>query len=338
MRVSNDGRLRCPRVYMRARYALMLGLLAAGNAAAATAPEASYPVRPIRVLVGFPPGGAADVTVRLIAPKLTEAWGQAIIVDNCLGAGGTTAAEIAAHAAPDGYTLLSIGSSHAASAGLFTKLNYDPANSYAPLGLVAQVPQVLLVYPSLPARNVAELVALAKASPGKLNIASGGSGSVSHLAGELFKSMTRVNIVHVPYKGAPFAMADLITGQVQLMFASLAAGMPQIKSGKLRALGVTSAKRSPAVPEIPTIGEAGVKGYEATGWTGLLAPAGTPQPIVRKVNAGIVAAAKMPDVVNALRSQGAEPETSTPQEFGTYLKSEIAKWTNVIKEAGIRPN
>ena len=323
---------------MRARAALTLALLGAINAAVAAAPEASYPLRPIRVLVGFPPGGAADVTIRIIAPKLTDAWGQPIIVDNRLGAGGTTAADIAAHAAPDGYTLLSVGSSHAASAGLYTKLNYDPANSYAPLGLVAQVPQTLLVTPSLPAKNVAELVSLAKAAPGKLNIASGGSGSISHLAGELFKSMTGVNIIHVPYKGAPFAMADLITGQVQLMFASLAAGMPLIKSGKVKALGVTSARRSPSLPDMPTLAEAGVKGYEATGWTGMLAPAGTPQPIVAKVNSGIVAAAKMPDVISALRSQGAEPETSSPQEFGAYLKSEIAKWTKVIKEAGIRPN
>lgn len=326
---------------MRAKHVLVLSLITAGNAlpsVAALASETTYPTRPIRILVGFPPGGAADVMARIVGQKLTEAWGQAIIVDNRLGAGGTTASEIAAKATPDGYTLLMVGSSHAASAGLFAQLNYHPAASYAPIGLVAQVPQVLLVNPSLPAQTAAELVSLAKASPGKFNIASGGTGSTSHLAGELFKTMAGINIVHVPYKGAPLAMADLITGQVQLLFSSLTAGMPQIRSGKLKALGVTSAKRSPSAPEIPTIAESGVKGYEATGWTGMLAPAGTPQPVIRKLNTNIVTIVQMLDVVAAMRKQGAEPERSTPQEFGAYLKSEIAKWTKVIKDAGIRPN
>jgi len=306
------------------------------HAAGALAAEPVYPVRPIRVLVGFPPGGAVDVVARILGPKLTESWGQPIVVDNRSGAGGTTASEVAANAAPDGYTLLVVGTSHAASAGLYTKLNYDSANSYAPVGLIAQVPQVLLVNLSLPAKNVGELIALAKSTPDKLNVASGGNGSISHLAGELFKEMAGVKIVHVPYKGVALAMGDVITGQVQLIFSSLTGAMPQIRSGRLRALGVTSAKRSPSLPEIPTIDEAGLKGYEATGWTGMLAPTGTPPPVVNKLNAGIVAATKLPDVVTALRAQGAEVETSSPQEFGTYLRAEIAKWAKTIKAANIK--
>jgi tripartite-type tricarboxylate transporter receptor subunit TctC len=303
---------------------------------ASAAAEPAYPVRPVRVIVGFPPGGAADVVARIVGPKMAESFGQPFVVDNRTGAGGTTASELAAHAPPDGYTLLMVGTSHAASAGLYTNLNYDAANSFAAVARVAEVPQVLLANPSLPAKNVGELVALAKSAPGKLNIASGGNGSISHLSGELFKEMVGITLVHVPYKGASLAMADVMTGQVQLLFGSLASAMGQIRSGRLRALGVTSSRRSPSLPDTPTIAEAGVKGYEATGWTGMLAPAGTAEPIVSKLNGGLVAAVKTPEVIAALRAQGAEVAASTPQEFAVYLRAEIAKWTKTIRAANIK--
>ena len=310
-------------------------LIGAGVAFAA---EPQYPMKPIRVLVGFPPGGAADVVGRIVAQQLASVWGHQMVIDNRPGGGGNAASEVVANGNPDGYTLLMIGTSHAMNAGLFSKLAYHPSDSFAAVALVASVPQILVSSPSLPAKNIGELVTMAKASPGKLNFGSGGTGSASHLVGELLKSMTGADIVHVPYKGAALAMTDVIGGQIQLAFSSLPAAIPQVKAGRLKGLGVTSAKRSPSLPDVPTIAESGVPGYEATGWTGMLAPAATPPRIVARLNAEINTALKTPDVLAALSKQGAEPEGGSPQHFAKYLRSEIAKWTKVIRGAGIQPN
>lgn len=302
------------------------------------ASESAYPSKPIRMIVGFPPGGAVDILARIVGQKLTDAWGQQVVLDNRPGAGSTIAGEITAAAIPDGYTVLMITSSHAVSAGLYAKLNYHSVNSFAPVSLVATAPQLLSANLSLPARSIRELVSLAKASPGKLNFGSGGSGSTTHLAGELFKSMAGIDIVHIPYKGAALALTDVIGGQIQLAFTSLPGALPQVTAQRVKALAVTSAKRSPSLPEVPTIAESGFPGYEATNWYGILVPAGTPKEIINKLHAQVVKILQTPEVAAAITRQGAEPEVSSPQAFGAHLKSEIAKWTKVIREAGIRPN
>ena len=298
----------------------------------------TYPARPIHVLVGFPLGGAADVIGRIVTPHLAAAWGQPVVVDNRPGAGGNVAAEMTANAKPDGYTLLMIATSHATNAGLTTKLPFDPANSFAAVAMMASVPQVLVVGNSLPAKSVTELIALAKSRPGKLNFGSGGTGSATHLVGELFKSMAAVDIVHVPYKGVSFAVTDIMGGQLETAFSSLPAALAQIRSNRIRALGVTSVRRSPFMPEIPTIAEAGVAGYEATGWSGMVAPAGTPADVVARLNAVINAALKVPEVIADLAKQGAEPEGGSAAEFDRYLRKEITKWTKVIRDAKIEQN
>lgn len=314
-------------------------LRAAGCALlAACAPYAAgqaYPTRTIHVLVGFPVGGAADVIGRIVAPHLANAWGQPVVVDNRPGAGGNLAAELTANAKPDGYTLLMIATSHATNAGLSGKLPFDPANSFAAVAMMASVPQVLVVGNNLPAKSVTELIALAKARPGKLNFGSGGTGSATHLVGELFKSMAAVDIVHVPYKGVSFAVTDIMGGQLEMAFSSLPAALTQIRGNRVRALGVTSVRRSPFLPDTPTIAEAGVAGYEATGWSGMLAPAGTPADIVNKLNTAINAALKVPEVIADLGKQGAEPEGGSAAEFDRYLRKEITKWTKVIRDAKI---
>lgn len=324
---------------MKNRLTRVLALLVWGLVCFQTqASESAYPSKPIRMIVGFPPGGAVDILARIVGQKLTDTWGHQVVLDNRPGAGSTIAAEITATAIPDGYTLLMITSSHAVSAGLYTKLNYHSVNSFAPISLVATAPQVLSANLSLPVRSISELVSLAKASPGKLNFGSGGSGSTTHLAGELFKSMAGINIVHIPYKGAAPALTDVIGGQIQLAFASLPGALPHIGAKRVKALAVTSAKRSPSLPEVLTIAESGFPGYEATIWYGILVPAGTPKQVINKLHAQIVKIVQTPEVAGAITRQGAEPEVSSPQAFGTHLKSEIAKWTKVIREGGIRPN
>ncbi len=305
------------------------------NTSAQTLP---YPNRPVRVLVGFPVGGAADAVGRIIGPHLAAAGGQPFVMDNRPGAGGNLASELTANAKPDGYTLVMIATSHATNAGLTPNLAYHPTNSFSAVALVASVPQVLVVGNNVPAKSVNELIALARAKPGKLNFGSGGTGAATHLVAELFKSMANVNIVHVPYKGVGFAITDIIGGQIEIAFSSLPAAMSQIRANRVRALAVTSARRSRLMPELPTIAEAGVPGYEATGWTGMLAPAGTPPAILAQLNKEINAALKLPDVIAALAAQGAEPESSTPQEFDRYLREEVTKWTKVIREANIVAN
>lgn len=298
----------------------------------------SYPAKPIRFVVPYPPGGASDVTARIIGQKLSEAWGQPVIVDNRAGANGNIAAEQVAKAPADGYTMLmgNVGP-NAISPSLYTNLAYDVA-SFAPVTLTTTVPIVLLVNPSLPVTNVKELIAYAKANPNKLNFASAGNGSSNHLTGELFKSIAGIDIVHVPYKGDGLALTDVMGGQVSMMFTTVVSAMPHIKSGKLRAVAVASAKRIAAMPNLPTVAESGVPGFDSSSWGGILFPAGTPKEIIAKMHDAVVAILAMPDVKARLSSLGAEVVGNTPDEFGSYIKSETVKWGKVIKTSGASVN
>jgi tripartite-type tricarboxylate transporter receptor subunit TctC len=296
-----------------------------------------FPNKPIRLIVGFPPGGGVDIIARSISQRLGEKLGQPIIVENRPGAGGNIAAEQVAHATPDGLTLLvSAVSSLAISASLYKKPRYDLLRDLLPVAVVASVPNVLVVNPTVKANNVSELIALAKANPGKINFGSAGSGTTVHFAGELFKSMADVDIVHVPYKGAAPAMNDLLGGQVQIMFDFLSAASQQIKSGRLRALGVTSAKRSALLPNVPTIAEAGLPGYEVLGSFGVFAPAGTSMEIVQRLNHAIRDVVNLTDVKEQLVLYAATPEYETPEELALTLKAEVAKWARIVEKTGVR--
>jgi tripartite-type tricarboxylate transporter receptor subunit TctC len=304
-------------------------------ATAASAFAADYPTKPIRLVVPFAAAGTTDFLARAIAQKLGQNLGTTVIVDNRPGAGGNIGSDIVAKSDPDGYTLLlgTVGT-HAINASLYKKMPYDTVKDFAPITLVASVPNIVVVNPSVPAKSIKELLALAKSKPGQLSFASSGNGSSIHLSGELFKSMAGVDMLHVPYKGSGPAVADLVGGQVNLMFDNMPSSLPHVKSGRLRAIAVTSAKRSPAAPDLPTIAESGVPGYEAVAWFGVLAPAGTPPAIVKKLNAEIIKVLKSPDVAERLSSQGAEPVSNTPEQFSAYIKSEMAKWAKVIKASG----
>jgi len=303
---------------------------------AQVAPAQSYPSRPIRLIAPSSPGSGVDIVARIVGQKLSENLKQQVVIDNRAGAGANLGAEIAAKAAPDGYTLFMGTPAHAINTSLYRRLNYDIVKDFAPISLVTSGQYVLVVHPSLPARNVKELIALARARPGQLNYASAGNGNATHLAAELFKSLTKLNAVHVPYKGTGPALTDLIGGQVQLMFANLTAGLPHIKSGKLRALAVTGTARSPAAPDIPTMIESGVPGYTVTSWYGILAPAATSQEIITRLNGEIAKVMRSPDMKSRLAGEGAEPTSSTPAEFAAFIKAEIEKWGKVIRGAGIR--
>jgi len=307
------------------------------TALAATAPAAAqdYPNRPVRLIIPFPPGGSNDVVGRLVANQLSEKLGHKVFVDNRGGAGGVLGTEAAANAAPDGYTLLVVSIAHAVNPSLY-KLNYDPIKSFAPISIMATGPNVLAVNPTLPAKNVKELVALAKEKPGSIDYASAGVGSFQHLGGELFKLVAGVNLQHVPYKGGGPAMQDVIAGHVKVMFSSLVQTTPFIQSGQLRALGVGGAKRNPVLPDVPTIEEAGVPGYVADNWWGIVAPAGTPQPIVDKLYKDIQDVLKSPELTAAFAREGAAAVTMTAAEFGKYMEDEMAKWARVVKEGNIR--
>ena len=296
-----------------------------------------YPTKPIRLVVPFAAGGATDVLARLVGERLTASLGQQVVVDNRPGAGGNIGSDIVAKAEPDGYTILmgAVGT-HAINPSLYPKMPYDPVKDFAPVTLVASVPNVLVVNPEVPANSVQELIDLAKAKPGELNFASSGNGTSIHLSGELFKAMTGTDIVHVPYKGSGPAVTDLLGGQVQMMFDNMPSSLPHVKAGKLRALGVTSAKRSPALPEVPTIAEAGVPGYDATSWFGILAPAGTPEPVVTRLQGAIVQALGEPEMRQRMADLGAEPVGDTPAEFGQFIAAEIAKWAKVVNDAGVK--
>ncbi len=306
-------------------------------AAAALSPAAAqdYPNRPVRLIIPFPPGGSNDVVGRLVANQLSEKLGHKVFVDNRGGAGGVLGTEAAANAAPDGYTLLVVSIAHAVNPSLY-KLNYDPIKSFAPISIMATGPNVLAVNPTLPVKSVKELVALAKEKPGSIDYASAGVGSFQHLGGELFKLVAGVNLQHVPYKGGGPAMQDVIAGHVKVMFSSLVQTTPFIQSGQLRALGVGGAKRNPVLPDVPTIEEAGVPGYVADNWWGIVAPAGTPQPIVDKLYRDIQDVLKSPELTAAFAREGAAAVSMTTAEFGNYMEAEMAKWARVVKEGNIK--
>ena len=296
----------------------------------------SYPSKPIRLVLPYPPGGGTDVIARPLAQKLTEQLGQQVMVDNRGGAGGNIGMEFVAKSPADGYTLLfALTAQYAVNLSLYPKLPYDPVRDYAPISLLANAPYLLVVHPALPAKSVAELVALVKARPGQLSYSSSGNGSGAHLAGEMLRSLARVEIVHVPYKGAGPAMPDLIAGQVQLSFITYTAAGPHIKTGRLRALGVTTAKRSPTLPDLPAIGET-VAGYDSAVWYGFAAPAGTPPEIVSKLNAEVLRVLAAPDFRSRITLEAVSPIGSTPEEFGSFMKSEIVRWAKVVKDSGAK--
>ena len=318
-----------------AALAVTLTVSAAGFAQVASAQ--SYPTKPVRIVVGFAVGGVTDIMARIVAQKLGDSLAQQFVVDNRPGADTAIASEIVAKAAPDGYTLLMMGASYAVNAGIAKKLAFDPIKDFAGVALVATSPQVLVANLALPVKSVSDLVELARAKPGQLNFASSGSGSTSHLAGELLNLMAKINLTHVPYRGgSSVMMADVISGRMQLLFLSLPGALPQIKAGRVKGIAVTSTKRSAAAPDVPTFAESGVAGYEATSWNGVLAPAATPTLVVGKLNGEILRALRAPDVVDAMSRQGADPLGSTPAEFENYLKAEIAKWKKLISVSGAR--
>ena len=295
-----------------------------------------YPTKPVRVISGFQPGGGSDIVARLVSEKLTEAWGKPFIVDNRSGAGGTIAMTIAAKAPADGYTLLVISGSQITNAAFVTKVPFDLLKVYAPITQATSGPYLLVVNPSVAARSVKELIALAKAKPAQMNYASTGTGSFAHLGMELFKSLTGTDMVHVPYKGSGPALVDLVGGQVEVGLPSAPSAMPHVRSGRLRALAVTTLERSPLLPELPSVAESGVRGYSVDSWYGFVAPAGTPQAIVKKLNAEIVKIVASPAVAGYLAKEGAVPKGSTPAELAQTIKAELEKWGKVIASARIK--
>lgn len=311
-------------------------LAVALSAAAAGAPAQNYPNRPVRFIVAQSAGGNADLVARAIAQKLGEAFGQQVVVDNRGGASGIIATELTAKAPPDGYTLLLTPSSFGVNPSLYRKLPYDPIKDLAPVTLAASAPNILVVYPPLPVRSVKDLIELARAKPRQLNFGSSGNGGSPHLAGEMFKTMAGVELTHVPYKGASAALTALIAGEIQLNFASLPSALPLVKSGRLRAVAVTSAKRSPAVPELPTVAESGLPEFETAAWQGVFVPARTPQAIITRLNREIARIVNSPEIRERMMAEGAEPVGNTPQEFARYIEREIAKWARVVKATGMR--
>ena len=297
-----------------------------------------YPSRPIRWIVPFTAGGPGDGVLRIIAPKLSEVLGQQVVVDNRGGANGIVGTEVVKHAAPDGYTLLLASAAFSINATLYPNLPYDSTNDFAPVSTICFGPGLLVVHPSLPVKTLADLIALAKAKPGSLSYASSGTGAPSHLAIELIKTMTGIDMVHVPYRSMAPGITELLGGHVQLSIPTISVAVPHVKAGKLRALGVTSAQRSPAMPEVPTIAEVGLPGYEASNWYAVLAPARTPAEIVGKINTELNRILQMADVRDRLAFLGLDARGMTPDEFGTFMKTEIAKWAKVIKFSKARPD
>ena len=302
---------------------------------AQTVPQ--YPAKPVRMIVTAAAGSGPDITARIVGQKLTAALGQSVVIENRPGAGGSIAAELAAKAVPDGYTLvMASAGSHAVSPALYPKLAWDPVRDFVPITIVAVAPNILIVHPSLPVKSVRELIALARARPGELSFGSGGSGSTAHLSGELFRTMANIKIVHIPFKGAPSAALGVIGGQVEMALLNLPPTLPQVKSGRLKGLAVTTAKRTSAIPELPTIAEAGVPGYEASTWYGVMAPAGTPNEITGRLYTAIIADLRTDDTRARIAADGGEVVGSTPEEFAATLKRDLAKWTRVVKESGAR--
>jgi tripartite-type tricarboxylate transporter receptor subunit TctC len=323
----------------RRAFTFALGAMALGTGLLTTAPaslaQTAYPTKTITIVVPFPAGGTTDILARILGQYMGTALGQPLIVDNRAGAGGNIGGQVAARAPADGYTLFmgTVGT-HAINAGLYKKMPFDPVKDFAPLTRVAMVPNVLVANPSQPFKTVPELIAYAKVNPGKVTYGSSGNGSSIHLSGELFKTMAKVDMVHVPYKGSAPAVNDLLGGQIAIMFDNLPSALPHIKAGKLRAIAVTSAKRSPELPNVPTIAESGVPGYEATSWFGMFAPAATPPAIVAQLNAVIVKALNDPEIKKRISEQGAEVHPETPAEFAAYIQKESAKWGKVVRDSG----
>lgn len=313
-------------------FSLMAFVLAVSPAA-----QAAFPEKPIRMIVPFPAGGNADIVARSIGNELSKNLGVPVVIENRGGAGGVIGSEIVAKAPADGYTIVMVSASHVINPSMQKSLPYDTIKDFAGISLVAEVPTVLVVHPSVPAKSLKELIAYAKANPGKINFATAGNGTVGHLSAELLKSMAQIKMEHVAYKGNGPAMTDVLGGHVQMIFGSMPSALPHIKSGALRALVVTAPKRSAAAPDIPSTAEAGMPGFDVATGFGLFAPSKTPRPIINKLNAEVVKALKLPEVSNRLAGQGAEPVGSTPEEYDAFVKKEIAKWQKVCKEAGIKP-
>ena len=316
---------------MPMRLATVLALLAPAAAAAQ-----AYPAKPIRVVVAFAPGGIADFSARSVSPKLAESLGVPVVVENRPGAGGVTGAEIVAKSPPDGYTLLVTSISHAINPSVRKNLPFDSVRDFAAVTLITDAPNLLVLHPSLPAKSVRELAALARARPGQISCASSGAGTSTHLSGELFKALARIDIVHVPYKGGGPAVIDLIGGHVQMMFSTLPSVLQQVRAGKLRGLAVTGARRFPAAQEFPTMVEAGIAGYEVSGWSGLFAPAGTPREAVGRVAGEVAKVLRAPELKERFFAQGAEPIGNSPEAFSAFVNSEIAKWKKVVEFSGAR--
>jgi tripartite-type tricarboxylate transporter receptor subunit TctC len=313
-----------------------LWILIAGSLLWSVPGHAQYPSKSVRLIVPFPPGGGSDTLARIIGQKLAEVLGHQVVIDNRPGAGANIGAEIAAKAPPDGYTVLMGNVAHAINVTLYSKLGYDLVKDFAPVSLLASTPNILVVHPSVPVKSVKELIALARARPGQLDYASSGGGSSAHMAGELFISMAGVKMTHVPYKGGGPAVIALIGGQCSVGFATTPSVIAHVKANKLRGLAVTSAQRSPSTPDLPTISEAGVPGYEAGTWYGLLVPAGTPKEMIVRLHAESVKLLKLPDVKERLDAAGFEPIGTTPEQFAAYIRSEIEKWRKVVKASGAR--
>ena len=317
-------------------FMLLLHAVAGSSPAAHAQAQANYPNKPIRIIDGFPPGGPTDFLARAIAPHMLERLKQNMVIDNRPGAGGSMAAELTKNARPDGYTLMLVTSgTHAINASLYSKLAYDPIRDFTPIALAANGANVLVVPPQLPVYSVKELIALARAKPGELNFASSGVGTTVHLSGELFNTMAGVKTTHVPHKGAPEALTNVIAGRVQFMVASMASSLQMVSSGRLRALGVTSPRRQPALPDVPAIAEF-LPGYEAVVWFGVVGPAGVPQSIVATLNRALVESIQIPEVKLRLTSAGLDPVTGNPEEFAALIRAEVPKWAQVVKASGAR--
>jgi tripartite-type tricarboxylate transporter receptor subunit TctC len=315
---------------MRVLALLALSLVLVGPAAAQP-----FPAKPLRLFVGFSPGGGVDITGRIVAAKLSELWGQAITVENRLGAGGTLAADAVAKAPADGYTFVVCNAaSHGIAPSLYKKLPYDPIRDFTPISLLGITANVMVVHPSVPATTVAEFIAYARANPGKISFGSSGIGTSPHMSVELLKSMTGINLVHIPYKGGAQSSTDLLSGQIQLLITNLPEQIGYIKAGKTRALGVSTTKRSPQFPDLPTISEAGVPGFDVTVWYGLCAPAGLPRALVDKVNADVVKALLSLDTRQRLFDQSVEASSNSPEEFAAFIRAEVTKWAKVVRDSG----
>jgi len=317
-------------------HAVLAGAVLLAGSTLACAQSTGYPAKPIRIVVAYTPAGATDILARVIGQKLTEAWGQPVIIDNRPGANGNIGSEYAAKATADGYTLLMVtAGTHGINPSLYRKIGFDAVKDFAPVSLVAMVPNIFVVNNAVPAKDLKEFIAYAKANPGKLNYGSPGNGSTAHLSMELFKSMTGIQMLHIPYKGSAGVLADLIGGQIVTTMDNMPPYVPQVKAGKIRALAVSPTRRSPAVPDVPTVAEAGVPGYDSGAWFGLVAPAHTPKDIVNKLSRETARILKLPDVNARLLELGAEPVGGTPEQFAAHIKAEISKWAKVIKDANV---